>query len=411
MGKIIDFLFGQAVEQSFQTKSISTTVVPHHGAETIEARLRQETEGATSAIAISAVYACARVIAEGLALPPCYLHQADARGKKLATRHAIYNLLHLAPNDRQTSYEFREQIGLHLALNGNAHVWLNRNRATGEILEMLPMDPGAVTQIVDPNVIGGPARYFLHGQEVPRNQLWHLKGPSWLSYRGMTAVDNAREAIGLARHAEKFGADLFVNGGQLSGLLNAKGALTDDQVRQIREGWERQYTGAGKQHRTAILTGDIDYTAMSSTATDAQMIEARRFQIEEICRFFRVSPTKVFQSGGSQSYASVEQAHIAHDQDTDAHWHTRFVQSASVHLLTAAERAAGYTISLDNRDFLRGTAVERMTYYNAGIAAGIITRNEAREMEGFDRSDDPSADKLTPAANLFGPDQAQTAAA
>ncbi len=411
MGKIIDFLFGHPVEQSFATKSATTTTVPVHSAETIERQLRDEQEFGTSAIAISAVYACARVIAEGLALPPCYLHQTDVRGKKLATRHPLYRLLHLAPNDRQTSYEFREQIGLHLALNGNAFVWVNRSRATNEILEMLPMDPGSVTVLVDPSVIGAPVRYFLYGQEVPADQIWHLKGPAWRSYEGMSAVNTARQAIGLARHAEKFAGDLFANGGKLSGLISAKTQMTDEQVRQLREAWSRAYSGPGKQHKTAFLPADLAYTPMSATATDAQMIEARRYQIEEICRFFRVSPTKVFQSGGSQSYASVEQAHIAHDQDTDAHWHTRFVQSASVHLLTAAERGAGYTISLDNRDFLRGTAVERMTYYQAGISAGIITRNEAREMEGFDRSDDPSADRLTPAANLFGPDQAQPAAA
>jgi phage portal protein BeeE len=115
-----------------------------------------------------------------------------------------------------------------------------------------------------------------------------------------------------------------------------------------------------------------------------------------------VSPTKVFASDGSQSYASVEQAHIAHDQDTDAQWHERFVQSANKALLTPKEREQGLRVMIDNRAALRGTAVDRMTYYTAGIAAGIITRNEAREMEGYDRHDDPAADALTPAANLFG---------
>ncbi|WP_313392777.1 phage portal protein [Sphingobium yanoikuyae] len=412
MGKIIDFLLGHPVEQSFQTKNVTTTAVPQHSAEVIENKIREEMSGA-NAMGVSAVYACARVIAEGLALPPCYLQQTGAKGRTFATEKPLYRLLNIRPNDRQTSYEFREQIGWHLALTGNAFVWLNRSRIgenRGEILEMLVMNPGDVTLLVDPTKPLAPVRYYLFGQEVPAGDIWHLKGPSWLNYEGMKAVSVARNAIGLARATEIYGAKLFENGARPGGLLNLKGSPTQDQIDMVRQAWAAQYSGAGSAHKTALLPGDIEYKPLASTANEAQFIESRRFQIEEACRYFRVSPTKVFQSLGSQSYASVEQAHIAHDQDTDAHWHTRFMQSATVNLLSDAERAAGYIITLDNRDFLRGTAVERMSYYTAGIAAGIFTRNEAREMEGFDRSDDPSADQLTPAANLFGPDQQNTPA-
>jgi HK97 family phage portal protein len=178
--------------------------------------------------------------------------------------------------------------------------------------------------------------------------------------------------------------------------------LTPEQRADLKRSWEQQYSGTGNAHKTALLTGDFQYHPLGSTANEAQFIEARKFQIEEICRFFRVSPTKLFHNAGSQSYASVEQAHIAHDADTDAHWHTRFVQSANKTLLTQKERAQGYQIILDNRDFLRGTAVERMQYYQIGRAIGVLSANEIREMEGFERSADPAADQLAPAANLFG---------
>lgn len=405
MGKLIDFFIGHPVEQSFASKNVTTHQVPTRSSEEIEQAVRDDLDGST-ATAVSAVYACARVIAEGLALPPCYLHMSDQRGKKLATSHSLYTLLNLRPNDRQTSYEFREQIGWHLALNGEAHVWINRSRMTGEILELLPMDPGAVTQVVEPSQLGAPVRYFLYGREVDPSDIWHLKGPAWFSYTGMKTIAVARSAIGLARATEVFGSKLFENGARPGGVLMIKGQVTQEQMAHVREAWAAQYAGAKNSSKTAVLAGDLDYKTIASTADEAQFIESRRFQIEEICRYFRVSPTKVFQSLGSQSYASVEQAHIAHDQDTDAHWHARFAQSANVHLLTDAERRAGYVITLDNRDFLRGTAVERMQYYQNGISAGIITRNEAREMEGFDRSDDPVADRLTPAVNLFASDQA-----
>lgn len=382
-----------------ETKNIT---VPRHSEAVIEAAIRADTEGDFSGTSVSAVYCAARVIAEGLAVAPCHLVNRGARGQTLATDNSLYYLLHDSPNSRQTSYEFREQIGLHLALNGNAHVWINRSRATGEILELLPLDPGVVTQVIDPANLGAPVRYFIFGREVAASEIWHLKGPSWLSYQGIATLAAARSAIRLAKATEVFGSKLFENGARPGGIVTIGSTTTQEKINDIRTMWAAQYSGANNSHRTAFLTGDVNYTPLSSTANDAQAIEARRFQVEEICRYFRVSPTKVFHMIGSQSYASVEQSHIAHDQDTDAHWHQRFCQSANKALLTDKDRRNGLSITIDNRDFLRGTAVERMTYYTAGIGAGIFSRNEAREMEGFDRSDDPEADKLTPAANLFG---------
>ncbi|MET0373692.1 MAG: phage portal protein, partial [Rhizorhabdus sp.] len=291
-------------------------------------------------------------------------------------------------------------------LNGNAHVWVNR--VGQEVRELLPLDPGSVSMNVDQSRLGGAVSYTLYGTPMPAGAIWHLKGPSWLSWDGMSTLNNARAAIGLSRATQSYGANLFKNGARPGGILNPTGApLTPEQVAELKAMWSAQATGVGNAHKTILLTAPVDYTPLASNANDAQWIESRRFQIEEVCRFFRVSPTKAFQQIGSQSYASVEQSHLAHDQDTDAHWHTRFVQSANKALLTDKERASGLTISIDNRDFLRGTAKERMEYYKMGIEVGMFTRNEAREMEGFGSSDDPSADVLTPAVNLFGPDKAK----
>ncbi|KQO50555.1 hypothetical protein ASF14_10695 [Sphingomonas sp. Leaf257] len=399
----MDWLLG-ATEQKSEYKTVTPTI---SSPEAVEEALREAMGVGVGGTTVSAVHACARVIAEGLALPPCYLHRETSGGRIAATDHPLYNLLNLSPNSRQTSYEFREQIGWHLALNSNAHVFINRSQRTGEILELLPIDPGNVSIEVDETKLGGEVRYYLYGMRVPASQIWHLKGPAWLSYEGMPTIKAARNALGLATATETYGANLFKNGAKPGGILSPSNGtvLNPDQVRELTEFWYSQAKGVGNAHKTILLPAGVEFNPLASTANDAQWIEARRYQIEEVCRFFRVSPTKVFQSLGSQSYASVEQAHIAHDQDTDAHWQARYMQSAEKALLTDAERAAGLRITIDNRDFLRGTAKERMEYYKNGIASGIFTRNEAREMEGFDRSDDPTADLLTPAVNLFGPDK------
>lgn len=403
LSKVADFLaFPEPLPLERKDGTVVTTTVPQMSADAVEAMLLDGSFDAPCAFRIAAVMACARVIAEGLALPPCYLHRTSGSGKLLATNHPLYPLLNQSPNERQTSYEFREMLGYHLALDGNAYVFVNRS-VDGTVLELLPCDPGSVTVDVDQSGLFRPVTYFLYGQPIPAANMWHLKGPAWLSWRGLNTIGEARDAIGLASATQTYGAKLFQNAARPGAIVSPKdGVLTTDQAAAIRAQWSAQYQGVNNAHKTVLLTAPLNVQMLASNADEAQWTESRRFQIEEICRYFRVSPVKVFQQLGSQSYASVEQAHIAHDQDTDAHWHERYVQSANKSLLTQAERRRGYTVGIDNRSILRGTAGERMAYYTAGIAAGIITRNEAREMEGFDPSEDPSADQLTPAQNVFG---------
>lgn len=353
---------------------------------------------------VSTVHACSRVIAEGLAQPPCYVIRDKGKGTERATDHPLFSLLAHSPNERQTSYEFRDMLGWHLALDSNAYVFINRGpTGKGPIKELLPCDLGSVTTSVDESRLGNPVRYFLYGVETPASLIWHLKGPAMKSWTGMSTLVEAARAIGLAQATEQFGAATFKNGAKPGAIISPKGeaAWTPDQHNAIVKAWQNS-RGAANAHKTIALNTPIEFTPMSNNMSDSQWIEARKFAVTEVCRYFRVSPTKVFHNDGSLSYSSVEMAHIAHDQDTDAHWHERFVQSANKALFTAKERDAGLRVMIDNRAALRGTAKERMEYYTKGIAAGIFTRNEAREMEGFDRSNDPEADKLTPAANLFG---------
>ncbi|ATI54163.1 phage portal protein [Sphingomonas melonis] len=393
------FIFGPLPE----TKG--GTPVPVHSPDAVEAALRADLgdEGLLSD-RVSAVHACARVIAEGLAQPPCFLHRDTGTGMVRATDHALHSLLAESPNERQTSYEFREQLGWHLALYSEAFVFINRGpTGVGAIRELLPCDPGQATVEADESRLGGPVTYRIYGVQVPSNQVWHLKGPAMRSWKGMSTLTAARRAIGLAESTETFGAATFKNGAKPGGLITPVGEAqwTETQLAQIKAAWNAS-RGAANAHKTVAMNAPISFTPMANNASDSQWIEARRFQIEEICRYFRVSPTKVFHTMGSQSYASVEQAHIAHDQDTDAHWHERFVQSANKALLTPAERKQGYRVMIDNRAALRGTAKERMEYYQLGLLNGILTPNEVRELEGFDRSSDPAADQLRPAANLYG---------
>ena len=352
----------------------------------------------------SAVLCCARVIAEGLAQVPCTLfRERPDGGREPATDHPLFNLLKRAPNDWQTSFEFREQIGLHLVLTNNAFVYMNRVR--GELVELYAFDPTtvAVEQASDMSVTYKVSTQGRQ-QTIPASDIWHIKGPSWNGYQGLDAIKQAQAAIGLALTTERYATKLFQNMARPSGILTTKpgsSPLTPQQRADIKAMWEVQYRGVNNAHKTALLPFDLDFNVISGTAEEAQLIETRRFLIEEICRFFRVLPIMVMQSGAT-SYASVEQLFQAHLTHTLMPWYSRLEQSAEVSLLTPEERDAGYTVRLNGNALLRGSSSERSAYYNTMITLGVMTVNEVRAKEDLDRSDDPAADQLRGAANLFG---------
>jgi HK97 family phage portal protein len=179
------------------------------------------------------------------------------------------------------------------------------------------------------------------------------------------------------------------------------GTLDQVQYESLVKAWTENYSGLQNAHKMAFVTGGMKYQPLQTSANDAQFTDSRRFQIEEICRVMRVDPIMIGQNVGSASYASVEQRFIAHQTHTLNPNYARFEQSAEVYLLTKEEQKT-HRIHLDSRAMLRGNAADRASYYNTMRSIGAMTINEVRDNEGMNRSSDPSADALTPAANLFG---------
>lgn len=408
MGKLTDFFFGP------ETKSapiVSVPIVPAIATpEEVRADLAAnagwfpETVNHKTALQVSAALCCARVIAEGLAQVPCRLMKEDARGSLVEARdHPLFWLLKHKPNDWQTSFELREQMGLHLAFDHNAFVYINRVR--GEIKELYAFQPGNV--VVEQNdAMELTYKVKVDGREViiPAVDMWHVRGPSWNGFRGNDAIKLAAKTIGLAQATERYGTKLFENGARPGGILTTKAGaqpLSPEQRREIMTLWQAQNRGVDNAHKTVMLPFDLDFTTVSGSANEAQWIENRKFLIEEICRFFRVLPIMVMQTGAT-SYASVEQLFLAHLTHTLMPWYERFEQSAENSLLSREELEAGYTIKLNANALLRGSTAERTAYYNAMVTLGIMSANDVRAKEDLPLSDDPAADKLRGAANLFG---------
>ena len=359
-----------------------------------------------TALEVTTVLGCCRVIAEGIAQVPwkLYRKQADG-GREEAVEHPLFYMMKRRPNEWQTSFEFREQIAFHLVLTGNAFVFINR-RANGEIVELLPYDPGSVTVTRNPD-LSLSYRLTLSDRrqvEVPAVNIWHIRGPSWNGYLGLEVVHLARNAIGLALATEEFGSSLFANGARPGGLLTTEQNINEETAKQIKAAWAATQGGSGNAMKTALLANGLKYQPLSQTADEAQFNETSKQAINNICAAFRVNPIMVMQSEGTASYASVEQMFLAHLTHTLMPWYERIEQSAEVNLLSREEQRAGYYTKLDAKALMRGTAKERAEHYQIMRQNGVITANEWREHEDMNRSDDPKADALMPAANLFGPE-------
>lgn len=390
-------------KNSTEVLTTRTVELPTYSAEEIRQELAINGNfGAVTALQISAVYACARVIAEGLAQVPCTLQRRTASGgHELAIDHPLFDLLNRAPNDWMTSFELREWIGFQLALTGNAYLFVARD-TQGRAIELIPLAQGTVSISV-PSF--GEVAYRLHvtGQPTYTNaNIWHIKGPSWNAVEGMSPQAVAARAIGLATDLETFGSKLFRNGARPSGLLTTDQVLSPEQQSQLQEAWNKQQSGVGNAHKTAVLSNGLKFEALQTTPDDAQWIESRRYQTEDICRIMRVNPVMIMQATDSSSYSSVEQFFLAHLTHTMQPWFERFTQSAEVNLLTRAEQRSGYRVHLDTRTMTLGDATSRATYYSTMRTIGVMTINECRDHEGLDRSSDPLADQLQPSANLFG---------
>lgn len=361
-----------------------------------------------TALEVATVFACTRVIAEGVAQVPLKVFREEGNNKLPAKDHPLYDILHRKPNDLATSFQWRETLCLHTVLTGDSFSFINRGPG-GIILEIINLEPAAVN-VKESDTIGERPGYFLKDKngienEFPAESILHIKGPSWDGVVGLDAVHIAREAIGLSMALEESHSKLHKNGVKAGGLLSVEGELSPEQYEQLSTWLKENYEGSKNAHKTMILDRAAKFTATRSTGVDSQHLETRRFQIEDICRYFRVMPLMVMQSDKAATYASAEQMFLAHVVHTLSPWYERIEQSIDCQLLSDEDRASGYYVKFITQGLLRGALKDTAEYLYKLASIGLITRNEGRSLLEFnpiDGLDEP----LTP-VNLM-PEGEQT---
>lgn len=343
-----------------------------------------------TALKVSAVFGCVRVISEGVAQVPFRLMRESKSSVSVypqrdsATDHPLYDLLHRAPNGFQTSFEFRETMLMHALLARHGAFAFKNIVNIGTrgplITELILLNPDRVTPVQHDD---WSITYKVQGisgetKEFPQEAIWHLRGPSWSGFTGMNVLNLAREAIGLAIATEESHAALHEKGVRPSGVYSVEGTLSPDQYKTLKNWIEKENAGAEKAGGVMLMDRAAKFQSLAMTGIDSQHLETRREQIAEVCRFFRVLPIMIGYSDKAATYATAEQMFLAHVVHTLMPWYERIQQSAEVNLLTRAERQQGYYIKLQEAGLLRGAMKDTAEYLDRLTRGGTMSRNEAR---------------------------------
>ena len=343
-----------------------------------------------TAMQMTAVYSCVRILAEAVAGLPLHLYKyTDDGGKEKAINHPLYRLLHDEPNPEMSSFVFRETLMTHLLLWGNAYAQVIRN-GKNEVIALYPLMPNKMTVDRDSN---GQLYYsYYRGSDeairdtqntviLKPSDVLHIPGLGFDGLVGYSPIAMAKNAIGMAIACEEFGAKFFANGAAPSGVLEHPGTIKDPS--RVRDAWQSQFGGSSNSGKVAVLEEGMKYTPISISPEQAQFLETRKFQINEIARIFRVPPHMVGDLEKS-SFSNIEQQSLEFVKYTLDPWVIRWEQSIQRALLSHDEKAV-YFAKFNLEGLLRGDYQSRMNGYAIGRQNGWMSANDIRELENLDR--------------------------
>lgn len=353
-----------------------------------------------TAMQTTAVYACVRILAEAVASLPLHVYEyQDDGGKKLVHDHPLYYLLHDEPNPEMTSFVFRETLMSHLLIWGNAYAQIIRNGA-GRVLGLYPLlpdkmevqrdDKGNIYYVYSRNSDENPMFKEYGNIKLKAEDVLHIPGLGFDGLIGYSPIAMAKNAVGMTLACEEYGASFFANGANPGGVLEHPGVLKDPS--KVRESWNSVYRGVSNAHKIAVLEEGMKYQQIGIPPEEAQFLETRKFQINEIARLYRIPPHMVGDLDKS-SFSNIEQQSLEFVKYTLDPWVIRWEQSLQRSLLLPGEKGK-YFIKLNVDGLLRGDYQSRMNGYAVGRQNGWFSANDIREMEDMNPIPDEEGGNL-----------------
>ncbi|MDD3840674.1 MAG: phage portal protein [Clostridia bacterium] len=332
-----------------------------------------------TAMQTTAVYACVRILAETIASLSLHTYMNTETGKEKAREHPMYHLLSDSPNPEMTSFVFRETLMGHLLLWGNSYSQIIRD-GHGKVVALYPLLPDKMK--VERSENG--EIYYIYNSEgkdylLRNTEVLHIPGLGFDGLIGYSPIAMAKNAIGMALATEEYGAKFFSNGANPGGVLEHPGVVKDPH--RIRDSWNQVYQGTSNAHRVAVLEEGMKFSPIGIPPEQAQFLETRKYQTEEICRIFRVPPHLVGDLERA-TFSNIEHQSISFVVHTIRPWLVSIEQSINKALFSDKEKEK-YFVSFLVEGLLRGDYESRMRGYSIGIQNGFMSPNDVWGLRGY----------------------------
>lgn len=337
-----------------------------------------------AAMKYTAVFACVRVLAEALAGTPVMLYRKKENGDR-ETRNdlAIYDILHNQPNEEMSPFNFKETCMVSLNLGGNSVSQKLVNKY-GDLVGLYPYEWSKVTITRDlaTNRLVYKIRDGTKQLELSRDQVFHVAGMSMDGVVGLSPIEYVSSAIRLGLSYERFGINFYKNGANSSGVIEYPGALADTAYERLKKDFAKSYQGLANTGKPIILEGGAKFSQLSIKPADAQLIENKKFQLEDVARIYRV-PLHLIQNLDRATFSNIEQQSLEFVMYTMLPWFKRWEENINMQLLTPLERRAGFYIEFKIDSLLRGDVLSRATSYAQGRQWGWLSVNDIRKLENM----------------------------
>lgn len=340
-----------------------------------------------NATQITAFWSAINTISDTLGeLPIRLIKNNDDGTQAVVTGHPSLNRLRMSPNPMMSAVVFKSTLQAHVLTWGNGYAWIRRN-AMQEPFALWPLLP----QNTRPTIIDGKLKYRTRldmrlkeaGQQentemvLDAENVLHVPALSRTGIVGMSIIGEQREMLGSALATQKFGSRFFANGAHAGGLLSFPGKITDpDKIRTQIE----QKTGGENTHRLLVLDGDAKYQQFAVPPDDAQFLQTREFDVDEIGRMFRL-PLHFLNKMGQATFNNLEMMGTHFVQFTMMPWIVRWEQEVTRKMLTEEEILSGLLFKFNVSALIRGDIKTRSEVHAKGIQNGWVTRNEVRALE------------------------------
>lgn len=375
--KNIRFMFSNSIEETVRKFLIGEDVVNIPAAGPVTT---------TTAMKYTAVFSCIRVLGETFASAPAKLYR-KVNDSERETRNdlAIYDIMHNAPNEEMSPFNFKEMCMIALNTGGNVVCERLMDRR-GNLVGLYPYQWAQVD--ISRNLETKKLVYKIRNgkniieKELNRGQVFHVPGMSLDGVIGVSPIEYAANAIRLGRNYEEFGNQMFRNAAIPSGAFSTTGTLNDSSFQRLKKELKDNYTGMKNTGTPILLEGGLTFTPFAIKPIDAQLIENKKFQTEDIARIYRV-PLHLIQNLDRATNNNIEHQSLEFIMYTMLPWYKRWEENINMQLFTPQERRAGYYMEFDLRGLLRGDMLSRARAYASGRQWGWMSVNDIRKLENF----------------------------